>query len=208
MSEQVNRSWDRIEAWLAANAPETFASLRPAAEPAAISGAADRLGVVLPDDVRASLLRHDGVADVEGDFTLAENRLMPVDRMIERSLGMVRSMQDLIESESESEDGGGEHYLLSGEYWHRQYVRLTDSESPDGLVIDCRQGDTHGAIGEFFNGEGTSFGEWASLGDLLEQLADALEGGRAFDGEVPVAFGGRLAWEPEPEPEPEPMPGP
>jgi hypothetical protein len=35
-------------------------------------------------------------------------------------------------------------------------------------------------------------------------VADALEEGRAFDGEIPVAFGGRLAWEGEPEP----LPGP
>lgn len=198
MSEQVDRSWDRIEAWLAANAPEAFASLRPPADPATISGAADRLGVVLPDDVRASLLRHDGVAEVHGKFTLAGNRLMPVERLIERSLGMVQSMEGVIEHEGDDE--AGEHYLLSGYYWHRQYVLLTDSVTVDGLVVDCRPGDTHGAIGDFFNGEGTGFGDWASFGDLLEQLADALEQGRAFDGEIPVAFGGRLAWEREPEP--------
>jgi cell wall assembly regulator SMI1 len=52
--------WDRIHVWLAANAPEVLASLRPGATEEAIRAAEEAMGVTLPDDVKACYRIHDG----------------------------------------------------------------------------------------------------------------------------------------------------
>ncbi|WP_182878154.1 hypothetical protein [Microbispora sp. H10670] len=56
----VNRQWRRIERWLRAHAPRTYASLNGPAAPRLVARAEERLGTRLPDSLRASLLRHDG----------------------------------------------------------------------------------------------------------------------------------------------------
>ncbi|WP_432932207.1 hypothetical protein ACQPZZ_13955 [Microbispora sp. CA-135349] len=56
----VNRQWRRIERWLKAHAPETYASLNGPASKRLLARAEARLGMPIPDSLRASLLRHDG----------------------------------------------------------------------------------------------------------------------------------------------------
>ena len=181
----VSGSWDRIEAWLGAHAPHTLATLRPPADPAEVRAAADRLGVAFPDDLAASLARHDGtVPGAPGRFSLgAAEHLSALETMVQRTESILRALRNI------------EGDLLGGHYWHRQFVQVTDSSNADALVVDCRPGAAFGAIGSFFNGEGTTFGLWPSFAALLAALADSLENGTAFRGAVPVAFGGRLAWE-------------
>lgn len=58
----VASSWERIERWLSAHAPKFVGGLRPPASADALARAEDALGVVLPDDVRASFAIHDGEA--------------------------------------------------------------------------------------------------------------------------------------------------
>lgn len=52
--------WDRIHAWLAANAPPGYGDLRPGAAVEAVRAAEVTLGLTLPDDVVTSYLIHDG----------------------------------------------------------------------------------------------------------------------------------------------------
>ncbi|MGP4102214.1 SMI1/KNR4 family protein [Nonomuraea sp. KM90] len=59
----MNATWRRTERWLARHAPATYKSLRPPATPQAIARAEAAMGAHLPDDLRASLLRHDGARD-------------------------------------------------------------------------------------------------------------------------------------------------
>ena len=63
------------------------------------------------------------------------------------------------------------------------------------LVVDCRPGPTFGAVGIRQEGEGTRFGHWASLAELLADVADALWRHRPIRHWHPVAHGGRLIWE-------------
>lgn len=63
VTTEVNATWRRIERWLARHAPATYKSLRPPATPLAIARAEAGMGARLPDDLRASLLRHDGASD-------------------------------------------------------------------------------------------------------------------------------------------------
>ncbi|WP_049566416.1 SMI1/KNR4 family protein [Nonomuraea sp. SBT364] len=56
----VDRQWRRIERWLRANAPRTHAALGRPGRARTIAVAEAQMGVKFPDDLRASLLRHDG----------------------------------------------------------------------------------------------------------------------------------------------------
>jgi hypothetical protein len=56
----VAEAWSRIEAWLAQNAPELGATLRPPASEDAIRALEAKLDRPLPPDLRESLAIHDG----------------------------------------------------------------------------------------------------------------------------------------------------
>src|SRR4051812_47853514 len=56
----MKRVWDRIHAWLDANAPAGYGGLRPGASAEAIAAAEVAMGLTLPDDVKASYRIHDG----------------------------------------------------------------------------------------------------------------------------------------------------
>jgi cell wall assembly regulator SMI1 len=192
---EVSASWDRIEAWLGAHAPRTLGTLLPPADPAAVRATAGRLGVTLPGDLVASLARHEGTDPGSPDrFSLGGDGLSPLETVERRNRSKLEALQNV--------DGE----MFDGRYWHRRFVQITDCATADGLVVDCRPGPAHGAVGHFFNGEGTTFGLWPSFAGMLAALADALESGGPFHRRIPVAFGGRLAWElrrgalPEPEP--------
>ncbi|MEU7878213.1 hypothetical protein [Microbispora bryophytorum] len=60
VTAEVNAVWRRIERWLARKAPVTYKSLRPPARPLDIARSEASIGLRFPDDLRASLLRHDG----------------------------------------------------------------------------------------------------------------------------------------------------
>lgn len=83
-------------------------------------------------------------------------------------------------------------------FWHHDFVRFARDISADGLVVDCRQGESFGAVGHEQEAEGVSFGNWESLAAFLEQIADSLEHGTAITvvlPYVPVVDDGMLLWE-------------
>ncbi|MEV1175651.1 SMI1/KNR4 family protein [Nonomuraea sp. NPDC049784] len=60
VARAVNRQWRRIESWLKANAPRSYRTLGKPGKVADIAAAEAEMGLRFPDDLRASLLRHDG----------------------------------------------------------------------------------------------------------------------------------------------------
>ncbi|MFC7587624.1 hypothetical protein ACFQYP_31040 [Nonomuraea antimicrobica] len=56
----VDRQWRRVERWLKANAPRTYRTLGAPGRAGTIAVAESQMGVDFPDDLRASLLRHNG----------------------------------------------------------------------------------------------------------------------------------------------------
>lgn len=60
VTRAVDRQWGRIEKWLRANAPATYRTLAGPARPGTIAVAEAQMGLRFPDDLRASLLRHNG----------------------------------------------------------------------------------------------------------------------------------------------------
>ncbi|MFC8529274.1 SMI1/KNR4 family protein [Nocardia sp. NPDC057227] len=186
----VEDSWRRIDSWLAAHAPGTFASLRMPADREAIDGAAAELGVELPADLVAYLRHHDGVAAGEGAFGFPGFEPYGLAEIV-RGTRMMR------ETAAQFDDD-----LLEG-FWHHDFVKIARNVSADGLVVDCRCG----AVGEQVEGAATRFGTWGSLAAFLEQVADCLESGAAMPvgmSYVPVADDGVLLWVLAPEPPPDP----
>lgn len=181
-ADLVQDSWSRIDAWLREHAPRTFATLRPPAGDEEIAAAQEELGITLPPDLVASLLRHDGALDGPETFRFStQDRLLGVREILEDTKFMRNVADDLDDEEA-------------GDYWHHGYAKFGSyGATSDGLVIDCRTGrGSFGAIGRFFDETGTSFGQADSLGRYLAELAGRLESGR--DAGV-VTFNGRLLWE-------------
>ncbi|MGW2257384.1 DUF6461 domain-containing protein [Streptomyces sp. NPDC001780] len=194
----VDRSWDRIDAWLAEHAPRTYESLRPPATAEAVRALGDELGLEPPADLVRSLLRHDGVTrESAGAFLIPSgDLLLGVDRLLETGR---------MHKELWGEEGSQE--IPDEDYWHPEFLMFTRRVTADGLVLDCRRGPRFGAVGLFFNSGGTTFRHWASLAVLLHELADSLESGSPLacgkaDEYVPIAWDGELIWEPLPVPRP------
>ncbi|HEX3715887.1 MAG TPA: hypothetical protein VHV09_24055 [Trebonia sp.] len=64
---EIEESWARVMAWLAANAPASYATLRPPALPAELDECERGLGVALPADLRRLLLVSNGAAEYDAD---------------------------------------------------------------------------------------------------------------------------------------------
>lgn len=209
----MEESWRRIDSWLAANAPRTFASLRPPASQEAISAAAAELGVEFPADLVAYLRHHDGVSPGKRGYVSPEEGGFSFPGFEPYTLAQIVS-SGLSKQETwarYAEDGvvEGPEGLLEGPggYWHRDFLAFARNISADALVVDCRPGESFGAVGEDAEAEGTIFGEWGSLGAFMKQVADSLESGTAMTvglSYVPVVDDGMLLWELTPERRPEP----
>jgi hypothetical protein len=172
---EVAGAWLRIERWLAAKAPDAHASLRAGADSAEVADAQRRLGLRFPDDLMASLQRHDGCEWSRGHFTVAGPfRPAPVADIVELHLVT-------------------EEVLAQFEgYWDRRLLMFAATNSDYWLVVDCEPGNRHGRVGRW--SQGVSWTEWPSIGAMLSDVAAALETGRPVGEWVPVAFGGELYW--------------
>ncbi|WP_169978749.1 hypothetical protein [Microbispora sp. H10836] len=161
----VNRQWRRIEKWLRAHAPKTYASLNKPAGPRLVAKAEARLGRPIPDSLRASLLRHDGARG------MAAFRF-PTSHAIMGARGLVASWPEACEM--------GEGIPLA-----------YDPDFGDYLVTNSATGGVGFADPEspYFEDE------WSSYYALLKTTADALAGGHPVDGSVPVVREGALEWE-------------
>ncbi|MCF0092933.1 ATP-dependent dethiobiotin synthetase BioD [Micromonospora sp. MH99] len=177
---RVNAAWKRIEKWLAAHAPRTRASLRPAAPPERIAALQARMSVPFPPDLVASLRRHDGVAAVDSFDLPPFYRPLPLDQIVadwEVSCSVL---------------AGGP---LDDDWWHRAFVPFATAGDGGCLLVDQRPGG-HGRVGEFYPEGGTGFDRWpASIAELLEGVARSLETGDAYMQQYrPGVKAGQLEW--------------
>ncbi|MFI9407905.1 SMI1/KNR4 family protein [Nocardia sp. NPDC052316] len=192
----IEESLRRIDSWLAAHAPRTYASLRPPAASEAISAAAAELGVEFPADLVAYLRHHDGVSSGEGSFSFPGYQPYTLAEILTSS-----RMHHKVWAEH------GEDPPIDG-YRHQDFVTFAGDVTAAALVVDCHRGESFSAVGEQEKSEGASFGNWASLAAFLEQVADSLEGRTVMTvglPYVPVADDGMLLWEFAPEPRSEPQ---
>ncbi|MFB4277080.1 SMI1/KNR4 family protein [Nonomuraea sp. MTCD27] len=178
VTAEVGAVWRRIERWLARRAPRTYELLRPPADPAAIARAEAAIGARFPDDLRASLLRHDG----GGSWGFG-----PAPFYALMSVKAIRSdwkmMCGLVVHEPE----------LAIDWWHGRLIPFATAHDGGNLFIDPDTGKT----GEYFNETGLTFeGDpvWPSYLALLRATARSLETGKPIRGWRPRVVKGELDW--------------
>lgn len=171
--------WDRLHVWLAANAPEVFASLRPGATEEQIRTAEREMGVRLPRDVKACYRVHDGQA--EGSYGwppgfLYGDEWYSLEGMTDAWRGMKEFVEGGIPDDWRKEPTGP----VRTDWYHLAWIPLTGSVSGDHHCSDLAP-EPGGAIGQIIpwwhNSPecpilAPSFAHW------LERFADELEAGQ------------------------------
>jgi cell wall assembly regulator SMI1 len=181
---RVNRAWQRIEKWLAAQAPAGSRALRRPATAARIDDLQRRMSVAFPADLVASLRRHDGVSPSAG-FTLAPFYAP------ETLDGIFRDWQVNCGVLADGDTSFTDHW------WDRAFVPFAAAGDGGSLLADQRPGG-HGRVGEFYPEDGTSFTQLpGSIAELLEATATSLETGKPYAGQYTprVDADGTLDWE-------------
>ncbi|MEU4534658.1 SMI1/KNR4 family protein [Streptosporangium sp. NPDC023825] len=185
VTRAVNRQWRRIERWLQANAPASLRTLGKPARARTIAVAEAQMGLRFPDDLRASLLRHDGASVVADTW--------PFGFLGNWNQG-VREIRDtwrqLCEIEGEVRGDGD----ARTEWWDGRMIPFGADGSGNHLVIDSvihDVGDTdHEGMMDFEPG-GVPI---RSYYGLLRATAHALETGGAVGFWKPTVTGGELDW--------------
>jgi cell wall assembly regulator SMI1 len=156
----IERTWSRIEAWMATHAAEALDALRPGVCATTLSAAEESLTVELPQSLRRSLRRHDG-QEWRWPSLIGFGILMPLEKMV------VTGRQN--ERWGVDEIAGGEDA-----WWRRGWVPFV---SRDGDCLSVASGS--GGEGEVWcfrhdmdpmhSVVAPDFGTW------LERWADELE---------------------------------
>ncbi|MER6946461.1 SMI1/KNR4 family protein [Nonomuraea sp. NPDC000554] len=184
VTRAVDRQWQRIEAWLKTNAPRSYRALGKPGKAETIAAAEAQMGLLFPDDLRASLLRHDGavsVKDTWGFGFLGQENLS------------VLTIRDTWQSlcEIEAEDEGGDPRT---DWWDGRMLPIGADGMGDHLVIDSVRRD----VGRTDHEGGMSFTPGGrrirSYYALLKATADAMENGGSVGYWKPQAVAGGLDW--------------
>lgn len=180
----VDGQWRRIERWLKANAPGTYRTLGGPGRAHTIAVAESQMSVDFPDDLRASLLRHNGSKgrSVLGFWNDDVNALS------------IRQIRDAWR-ELCSRERAGLGTDPAGEHWSGRmipFLSFTERDSADMgyAVVDS----VAGAVGWHDTVSGMA-PRLPSTHALLRAVADALEEGKELDGRRPAVNGGVLRWE-------------
>lgn len=193
----IDESWDRAESWLARRAPASHARLAPPADRAAIAEAERIVGLPFPAPLVESLLRHDGTGfcDLLPPFWWLHSVREIADAW-QRRTRIHERHPEAAELEEMYVDDTGEY----GPWWHREWIPFAADGCGDELVLDQRQTDVRGRIGQADHEQGAFFERFAmcaSLPALFEATVTALETGEVLNGryERLVTPEGELEWE-------------
>lgn len=188
VTRAVNRQWRRIEAWLRTNAPRSYRTLGKPGKAETIAVAEAQMGLRFPDDLRASLLRHDGAVFTEDIWTFGflgnENLSIPKIRDTWRQLCEIDAV----------DNGDGAFFDPRTDWWDGRMIPFGADGMGDHLVIDSVKrdiGDTdHEGTMSFTPGEIRLRSYYA----LLKATADAMENGGSIGYWKPEAVSGELEW--------------
>ncbi|MGN9846225.1 SMI1/KNR4 family protein [Nonomuraea sp. H19] len=189
VTRAVNRQWQRIEAWLKINAPRTHRTLGKPGKAEAIAAAEAQMGLRFPDDLRASLLRHDGTVPVKDTwgFGFLGNSNLSVRQIPDTWRG-------LCEIDGADEGDGGFSDPRT-EWWDGRMLPFGDNGSGDHLVIDSVKRDVGNTDHEGSMSFTPGGARIRSYYALLKATADAMENGGSVGYWKPKAVAGELDWE-------------
>lgn len=185
----IEQSWQTIAKWATTNAPGLLSSLRRGATQGDIEAAEQRLGLRLPDDLRASLRLYDG-QDLQGPSLFESSYLFPLTHVV-AEWETWRDQSPGIESEPGAVQAG-----IRPEWWNPAWIPIAGNRVRDYEAIDLApaSGGTQGQVISMSCDDparaliAPSFGRW------LEGLAAGLTSGRLIYLE---RYGGVIADSPE-----------
>lgn len=170
--ERVNAIWDRIEKWFAENRPSE--ELPAGAAPADIVSLETHLGRAIPEELKTSLLRHNGLENIsKGQLLTAEE--------IKEEWNTWAGVEDLDELESLNEPN---EYIQSC-FFDKAWIPIDADGGGNGHLIDLNPGPK-GTVGQVVflchetGGEGPVYPDYATY---LESVAKELEAGGEEDAE-------------------------
>ncbi|UGY93043.1 SMI1/KNR4 family protein [Streptomyces gobiensis] len=184
----LTESWERIEAWLAAHAPASHASLPAPAGPEEIQRAQQQTGIVFPGELTTLLLRRNGAGDM-GTEVIPGYELLPAASIADTYTMHLKFRGRESESSPEPADAESDTRYAddiaraeagrSCFHQHRVYLPVATNGCGGYMVLNYVPGVTQGRLGQFSTEDGgTSFEPtptWKSLTALLEAVADGLE---------------------------------
>lgn len=169
ITRRIRETWNRIESWLATNAPRVLRGLGDPASAAAISAAEETMGFRFPPDFRASLAVHDGEkTDVGAIKGLRLNSL-------EDLLSDWEIMEELRQSGT-FDDSPSPEGLKPG-HWNRGWLPVASDGGGNSLSMDLdpAAGGVAGQIFFFDHEQGPEPIVASSFGDWLARYAADLE---------------------------------
>ncbi|MGW0662329.1 SMI1/KNR4 family protein [Streptodolium elevatio] len=177
---EVRDSWSRIDAWLTSRCRPVPA--RPAADDARLAAVEAESRVALPAELRAWWR----LTGIRADFWIPEVFApMSLDDALEtREIWLL-----VADQEGPAVDGNG----VPEPRFLPELLPIAMSAGGDGLVVDLRAGESHGAVFLWDHEQwGLGVPMWASIDAMLQDVAVALEtGAPALRGQA--ALGGAEA---------------
>jgi len=167
MSEvyRIDDAWEMIEEWFAKKEP-TF-KLNPGASAADIEKLETRIGLTLPEELKASLMRHDGVDELhwpKGEFCSVES--------------ILRDWEMRADIFAEEEDKDAEGGVMKAGWWRKGWIPIDADGAGNGTCIDLVPGSKgkKGQIIDFDHETGPNGPHYDDFADYLEAMVDELRG--------------------------------
>ncbi|MFE3517629.1 SMI1/KNR4 family protein [Streptomyces sp. NPDC059166] len=186
----VVESWSRVMNLLERLAPADHAELPGPAAEHVLAAAEERMGIALPQDLRAWLLQNNldlPGEDVDDDVACCGFAGFPDEGSF--FLG-IRAMESLYANRSRP-GGFDPPDRPEHPFWRNEWIPfLSDQDGWSGKFIDVRDG----RVGRWFVGEITVTGEYESLAHYFDSVTQMLT--RVAEGSHPVCEvgDGRLVW--------------
>ncbi len=166
--ERVNAAWNRIEKWYAEKAPDI--ELGAVAAAADITAVETHLGLALPEELKASLMRHNGVKN------------WPRGELL--SVGRIKNdwddYADLLDEGTFDDILGKENDFIQKCWWNKSWVPIDADGNGNLTFLDLNPG-SKGVVGQVIymdQEEGPSLPLFADFAAYLENTAEMLEGGK------------------------------
>jgi cell wall assembly regulator SMI1 len=130
--------WDRLHAWLDANAPAGYGNLRPGASAETIESAEMAMGLKLPDAVKSSYRIHDGQSNEPGLIGGEGWRLLSLQEIVETWAGWSQANPKAAHCVPIAWGGRGDYVFLdldpNSPDLGRHLIQRLDRDEPDPLV--------------------------------------------------------------------------
>ena len=187
----MTSSWERIVAWLRLHAPLTAAEIRPPAADADIAAA--QAAVDVPAELAGWWRLADGCGGRESGSGLLPGGYAPfsVAEALDERRAWLRTYDESRDGHLRREPAGstGDMFAMLPEF-----LPLATDGGGWHLLVDLRAGEDRGCVREYDKYDGHQPLIWRGVGEMLADVATALETGAPVRGHVPEVAGARLGW--------------